>query len=197
VLSHVTHFLTVLLLYALSQRIFRSHSASGTATSTIAAALHIISPAGAFLSAPCSESLFSTLNFLAFYVYLNGRITGGSLGDVETVFAGFCFGCATVVRSNGILGGLLFLYDAVLQAFDILRAGISTNGVRKLLALGAGGLLVAVGAFLPQYEAYRRFCEDAVEHDRRPWCDSLFPSIYGWVQRHYWFVYVQKFWEVC
>jgi GPI mannosyltransferase 2 len=197
VLSHVTHFLTVLLLYALSQRISGSYKVSNTSTSIIAAALHIVSPAGAFLSAPYSESLFSTLNFLGFYLYLDGRIIGGSLGDVETIVAGFSFGCATLVRSNGILGGLPFLYDAVLHGLNLLSTGISTQGVRKLLALGAGGMLVAIGAILPQYEAYKRFCEDVVEPDRRPWCDSQFPSIYEWVQRHYWFVCVQKFREVC
>jgi phosphatidylinositol glycan class V len=196
VLSHVAHFFTVLLLYALTQRISRSNGASSSATSTIAAALHIISPAGAFLSAPCSESLFSTLSFLGFYLYLDGRIAGGSLGEVETILAGFSFGCATVVRSNGILGGLPILYDAVLQGLHLLRDGITKKGMRKLSALGAGGLLIAIGALLPQYEAYKRFCDDVVEHDRRPWCDSKFPSIYGWVQRHYWFVYEQTFCEL-
>ena len=184
----MTHFLTVLLLYALSQRISGSQGASSTATSTIAAALHIVSPAGVFLSAPYSESLFSTLNLLGFYLYLDGRITGGSLGEIETIVGGVSFGCATVVRSNGILGGLPFLYDAVLQGLHILRDGISTKEVRKLLALCTGGVLIAVGAFLPQYEAYQRFCVDVVEPDRRPWCDYTFPSIYEWVQKYYWFV---------
>jgi phosphatidylinositol glycan class V len=188
VLSHFTHFLTVLLLYALSQLISRSYRDSSTATSTIAAALHIISPAGAFLSAPYSEGLFSTLNFLGLYLYVDGHITGGGLGDFETVVAGVCFGCATLVRTNGILGGLPFLYDVVLQSLRLLRDGISTKRVRRLLALGAGGVLIALGALSPQYKAYKKFCDDAVGQDRRPWCDSQFPSIYGWVQWHYWFV---------
>jgi hypothetical protein len=197
VLSHVTHFLTVLLLYALSRRILKGAGASSRSTPTIAASLHIISPAGAFLSAPYSESLFSTLNFLGFYLYLGGRSSGGILGDFKAVLAGFCFGSASVVRSNGLLGGLLFVYDVVLQALDLLRSGVTINGTRKLIALGAGGLLVGTGAFLPQYEAYRRFCGGTPRHDRRPWCDALIPSIYGWVQRHYWFVHAQKSREVC
>ena len=187
-LSHVTHFLTVLLLYALSRRISGSHIASSKATSIIAAALHIISPAGAFLSAPYSESFFSTLNFLGFYLYLDGRITGGYQGDIETIVAGVSFGCASVIRSNGILGGLPFLYDAVLQALHLLRNGLSPEEVRKLLALCTGGMLVALGAILPQYEAYQRFCVDVIESDRRPWCEYTLPSIYGMVQQHYWFV---------
>jgi phosphatidylinositol glycan class V len=182
------HFLTVLLLYAISQFISQGERDSSTATSTIAAALHIISPAGAFLSAPYAESLFSALNFLGFYLYVDGRITSGGFGDFETVVAGVCFGCATIVRSNGILSGLPFLYDAVVQSLHILRDGISTKRVRRLFALGAGGLLVGLGALLPQYKAYRGFCESVVEQDRRPWCDSQFPSIYGWVQSYYWFV---------
>ena len=108
------------------------------------------------------------------------------MGDVETIVAGVSFGCATVVRGNGILGGLIFLYDAVLQGLHLLAHGVSTKEVRKLLALGVGGLLIALGAFLPQYEAYQRFCADVVEHDRRPWCNYAVPSIYGWVQKHYW-----------
>ena len=111
--------------------------------------------------------------------------------------AGVSFGCATVIRSNGILGGLLFLYDAILHGLHLLRDGVSTRGARKLLALAVGGMLIALGAFLPQYEAYRRFCSDVVERDRRPWCDYAFPSIYVWVQGHYWFVDSPILLELC
>jgi len=120
----------------------------------------------------------------------------GPLGEVETLVAGISIGCATVVRSNGILGGLLFLYDAVLQVVHLLRDGISTKGVRKLLALGVGGALVAFGAFLPQYEAYQGFCRADVQHERRPWCDHAIPSIFAFVQQHYWNTGLFRYWTL-
>ena len=166
----------------------RLHGQPDTVTSLLAAILHIISPAGAFLSAPCSESLFSCLNFLGFYLYICGRKSTSVQQNLETVLAGFVIGCATIVRSNGVLNGLPFLYDAALQLFDILRDGSSVKKVRDLSALISGGCLIAVGAAFPQYLAYREYCINTVGHERQPWCDFAVPSIYGWVQQHYWFV---------
>ncbi len=160
-----------------------------TATSLLAAVVHIVSPAGAFLSAPCSESLFSCLNFLGFYFYVDGRNSTSLNQNLETVLAGLVIGCATIVRSNGILSGLPFLYDAALQLFNLFRNGSSVRKIRRLSALVGGGCLIAVGAAFPQYLAYIEYCTNAVQRERRPWCDFTFPSIYGWVQQHYWFVH--------
>ena len=185
VLSHATHFLTIIMLYRLSQLLLRNQST----TSLLAAIIHIVSPAGAFLSAPYSESLFSCLNFLGFYLYVDTRNGTSLYQNLETVIAGLVFGCATIVRSNGIFSGLPFLYDAALQLVDLLRNGSSAKKVSALSALIGGGCLIAVGAACPQYLAYREYCTNPVQHERRPWCDFTFPSIYAWVQQHYWSVH--------
>ncbi|KAE8392109.1 hypothetical protein BDV23DRAFT_61094 [Aspergillus alliaceus] len=68
-LSHLTHYLSVLALYRLSINVFDHGNTSGKLTSFLSSSLHIICPAGAFLSAPYGESLFSFLNITGFYIY--------------------------------------------------------------------------------------------------------------------------------
>lgn len=81
----------------------------------ISAALHILSPAGLFLSAPYAESLFSLLSILghSFYVF-SCELPGTSRdyrNDARLLASGVFFGLATTVRSNGILAGLIFAFD--------------------------------------------------------------------------------------
>lgn len=187
-ISHASHFLTVVILYALSQRVLRSYGHQETATSVLAAILHIISPAGAFLSAPYSESLFSFFHFLGLYLYIGSRMHISKHADLDIVLAGLCIGCAAVVRSNGILSGLPFLYDAILQLLDILKHGASAKKLRKMSVVIIAGCLIAAGLALPQFLAYKEYCKGTIQHERRPWCNSTFPSIYGFVQKHYWCV---------
>ena len=67
------------------------------------------------------------------------------------------------------------------------------ESLATLLALGVGGCLVGVGSAVPQLLAYQRYCpapgsSGASILGRRPWCDEWVPSIYTFVQSHYWSV---------
>lgn len=188
VLSHVAHYLSVLSLYRLSINIFGHTTATQRLICFLSAALHIICPAGAFLSAPYGESIFSFLNISGFYLYTSSLIAEhngkSALRDLQVVTAAGLFAIATMVRSNGILSGFLFAYDAALLAWATLTQGFDFHKTRRLAIIIFGGCLVALGMIVPQILAYRTYCMS--QEDLRPWCSSALPSIYGWVQGHYW-----------
>ena len=187
-LSHLSHFLSVLSLYGLTKSIFGKDKGEVNSFYFLAAAFHIICPAGAFLAAPYGESVFSFLNFTGFYVYssaLRGDHGGYSLGrDLKFLVAGCIFAAATTVRSNGILSGVLFAYDALLALMNTALYGISFVVLRRLFFIVLGGTLIAVGFIGPQYMAYTRYCLSTPVP--RDWCRKTVPSIYTWVQSHYW-----------
>ncbi|EEH20926.2 hypothetical protein PABG_03157 [Paracoccidioides brasiliensis Pb03] len=186
-LSHVCHYLSVLSLYGLSKNVFDDGD-SRYVLSLLAAAFHIISPAGAFLSAPYGEPVFSFLNLTGIYTYVSAlrddRRGYMFARDVKFLTAGGLFAAVTTIRSNGILSGMLFAYDAVLGLINIFARGISLPQVRRMFFVVAGGSLILLGVVGPQYRAYTLFCQNSDE--RRSWCDNTIPSIYTFVQNHYW-----------
>ena len=190
-LSHLSHLSSVYILYFLTKRLY-ANSDSGKLVALCTALLHTLSPAGVFLSAPYTESLFSLLNITGFALYLQGmnRISGHAslFQRLQVVIAGLIFGFATTIRSNGLLSGLPFLYDAVARSWAIANHGFSKRRLYDLGALVLGGILVLTGLLIPQIFAYRAYCIDSVAGARQPWCTRALPSIYAWVQEHYWYV---------
>ncbi|PGH02062.1 proteasome activator subunit 4 [Blastomyces parvus] len=186
-LSHVCHYLSVLSLYGLSRNVFGSGD-GGRALPLLAAVLHIISPAGAFLSAPYGEPVFSLLNFTGYYAYvsaLHDDRRGYMLArDVKFLVAGGLFAVVTTIRSNGVLSGMLFAYDAVLGLANLVSSGISISQIHRMFFVILGGSLILLGVIGPQYRAFTVYCQHA--DARRSWCDNTIPSIYTFVQTHYW-----------
>lgn len=186
--SHIAHYLSVLVFYKLSINVFGKDTVTKQLICFLSAALHIISPAGAFLSAPYGEPLFSFLNLSGFYVYsssLVDRHNGRKIArDVKLMIAAVLFSVATSIRSNGILSGFLFAYDAALQLWRVLSQSVSLDYCAHLSAIIVGGCIVGAGMIIPQFVAYNTYCtSDAIS---RPWCQHIPPSIYSWVQNHYW-----------
>ena len=157
----------------------------------IAAGLHIISPAGLFLSAPYAESSFSFFNFTGFYFYAKSRIEH-SRGrarnrDALVVMSGLIFGIATTLRGNGLLSGALYCFEALRELGQILYFTDVRRKLRRLGFVVIGGSLMGMCAVLPQYLAFLDYCVEAVGIERRrPWCSHRIPSIFAWVQSHYW-----------
>ncbi|PBP25318.1 glycosyltransferase family 76 protein [Diplocarpon rosae] len=114
--------------------------------------------------------------------------------DLLVLFSGICFGIATSFRSNGILNGTLLLEEAFKALYD-LRNGLKLPRVRRLVATGLGGMSVGAGFGLPQYIAYGEYCggQDTVA---RPWCERTIPSIYAFVQDHYWDCGLFRYWKL-
>ncbi|KAJ5086555.1 hypothetical protein NUU61_007862 [Penicillium alfredii] len=198
VLSHVAHYLSVLALYRLSANIFGQATITQELFCFLSAGLHIVSPAGAFLSAPYGESIVSILNFSGYYLYSSSLIAerdGATRSrDARVLTAAALFAIATMVRSNGILSGFLFAYDACVLAWGTLTQGPSIHNTLRLVVIVLGGCIVASGMVIPQLLAYRTYCMP--DAGSRPWCGWTVPSIYGWVQERYWNVGFLKYWTI-
>lgn len=160
----------------------------------LTASLHIISPAGMFLCAPYAESIFSFLNFSGFYFY--ARSLERTVGSFDASWVGFMllsgafFGIATTFRGNGLFSGLVLVYDAISTTILMLRSCDFANNIRRLLVTLIAGLMMGCLSVIPQYVAYLEYCTGQnIETPGRPWCSNWVPSIYAWVQRHYWWGY--------
>ena len=177
--SHLCHLLSVLVLYALTNNVFGSRKIGDGAFSFVSAALHIICPAGAFLSAPYGESIFSFLNFAGIYVYssalLDDRRRNIIQRNAKLVAAGVLFATGTSPRSNGVLSGTLFAYDAILISFRVVTSGLTLNRLSHLISIVTGGSLIVLAVVWPQYLAYTLYCGSDVTP--RPWCGKMIPSI--------------------
>jgi phosphatidylinositol glycan class V len=185
-IAHTAHLLSVLTLFGLTRAIFPSSSTSGLALT--AGLLHILSPAGLFLSAPYAESSCAFLSFLGCLLFTKSRASSGTASfaqDILLVLSGVVFGAATTLRSNAILNGLLLLEEA-LRTLHALTHDLHVTKLRRLISAGLSGLCVGVGFMLPQYIAYVEYCTASGTQPRQ-WCDRPLPSIYIFVQDHYWY----------
>ena len=190
VVAHVSHLFSVLVLHDLGLVSLGGFPEPKRALiASLAACLHIISPAGMFLSAPYAESLFSLMTFLGFYCY--GRSMSRYVGEqklsqnIFLVSSGLCLGLATTIRANGLLNGLIFVYEAASCAYPLLAWKNSTLKIdgRNLCVVMFTGILMGSIAIFPQYLAYLEYCTPLA---KRPWCSKWIPSIYTWVQSEYW-----------
>jgi len=196
IISHVYHLIAVLLLFNLTFNLIPAKQGTKGRIAFTTACLHIVSPAGLFLSSPYGESTLALFNFMGMlcYVYAvqyrhKDRATAEAA--IWTIAAGASFGIATTARSNGLLSGTIFAWDAILAILRPSRNLSSAKGVINFAATIAAGLLVAVGFAAPQCVAYLEYCTGG---NTRPWCTKLPPSIYTWVQDHYWQVGLFKYW---
>jgi len=160
VLSHTSHILSMLVLYALIRRLASLSSVSVPIQRRLAflsASLHVLSPAGIFLSAPYAEASFALASFAGYYCYV-ASWTGNSshnrswslVTDVWTVAAGVCFAVATLFRSNGLFCGLIFAYDAFLWALNI-SSHVSLRWIVPLVAI-SGAVLAVVASQQLSYD---------------------------------------------
>lgn len=167
----------------------------------IASCLHILSPAGLFLSAPYAESTFAALNFWGMYCYLRSSKLSSTEydGAINAAFgmfaAGASFGAASAIRGNGILSGLVLAWDALVCLPSLPNIVQQHQWPRLIRFTGilSGGLILACVYSITQTSAYLEFCTDG---NSRPWCNSLYPSIYTWVQKNYWGVGFLKYWTL-
>ncbi|KAM4063145.1 mannosyltransferase (PIG-V) domain-containing protein [Hirsutella rhossiliensis] len=190
---HASHLVAVLALYRLTLVV-----CGDAKLAVVASALHVISPAGLFLSAPYAESPFAALSFVGSLLFALGikHKRDWAKRAAAIVGAGVAFGLATAFRSNGLSNGLLFAVGAL----KCLVVFVQKPSLSRLLALVApvvGGLCVAAGSVVPQALAWKRFCRDApASLEPRPWCSYRVPSIYTFVQSEYWNVGFLRYWTL-
>ncbi|KAI6902163.1 hypothetical protein KC318_g7597 [Hortaea werneckii] len=202
-LSHLSHFLAVIVLYHLIHSLIPSATLESKRQVAFAAAcLHVFSPAGLFLSAPYAESTFAALSFLGCYCYVKAienryhRFADAyQLDACWTVAAGLSFGLATTMRTNGLLNGIIFAWDVytILPRLPHILRTRDGEGITRLFATLTAGGLIAIGFTLPQIVAYTEYCTNG---NTRPWCTALPPSIYSFVQKEYWNVGLFRYWTL-
>lgn len=147
--SHAAHGASVVVLAAIVDALegLSTSKRSGRGA-FVAAALHILSPAGLFLSAPYAEALFALLSFVGHLCYTQAWRRPSEprdmSGNVWIVTAGAMFGLATAVRSNGLFFGLIFAYDAALHGgiFVATHPRLTTAMVCAVCATIAGAAML-------------------------------------------------------
>jgi phosphatidylinositol glycan class V len=135
--------------------------------------------------------MFSFLNFTGMFLYAHSRSTAegrgpSALEDVCKLGSGLFFAFAALMRSNGLLSGSILLYDVARYVPRVTSAQLSMFDIRRIIVSCLAGVLVALGFVGPQYVAYKEFCYQERDIETRPWCEKSLPSIYSWVQSHYW-----------
>ncbi|KAI0400255.1 GPI mannosyltransferase 2 [Xylaria palmicola] len=185
--ANLSHLLSALVLFKLGLAV-----SGNSQMAFIAAVLHVLSPAGLFLSAPYSESSYALLTFLGYLFFAKAIVSNRRTvaHDVSLVASGLWFGFAVNFRSNGTLNGILFAVELLRE----LSRPPTANSVRRRLALLVGGSAIAIGFVVPQVVAYRTYCYDVVDAELRPWCTRRLPSIYTFVQERYWNVGFLRYW---
>lgn len=190
--SHIFHFLSVLMLHQITLLVSPATFQSEVPLMAwLAAGLHIISPAGIFLSAPYAESAFSFLNFAGCLAYVKSVVNQAeskhAMANAAVSLSGIVFGLATTLRGNGLLSGLTLIYDAVTCLSSIFHGVETKSNLSRLLTVCISGTLMASIAIVPQYVAYEVYCRSGGSLEvARPWCSYWIPSIYAWVQKEYW-----------
>jgi phosphatidylinositol glycan class V len=188
-ISHVSHLLSVFMLYGLVHHLPIMNEPQRRKIAFVAASLHIFSSAGLFLSAPYGESLFSMLNFLGVLIHagISYELPLEKYGPsslVRLLLSGLCFGLATTVRSNGIFSGLLYFH----HVYMLFYSKINIRTIVTIAVIGWSASMILSGMLFPQYLAYQDFCVNPSAGELRPWCSRSLPSVYSWVQEHYWCV---------
>ncbi|PHH88908.1 hypothetical protein CDD83_6888 [Cordyceps sp. RAO-2017] len=193
VVAHASHLAAVLALYRLTAVV-----CGDARIAFISSALHILSPAGLFLSAPYAESPFAALSFVGCLLFALGikNKHRAATRAAAVIGAGVVFGLATAFRSNGLSSGLLFAVGA-LRCLVVFARSPTWSRLLALAAPVIGGLCVALGSVIPQALAWKRYCRDSpAELEVRPWCLRTVPSIYTFVQSEYWNVGFLRYWTL-
>lgn len=164
--SCLSHFLAALMLQKLTNAVFRDKRLADTA-----ALMYVLSPAGIFMVAGYTESTFALLSFTGLYLRQKSMYPA----------AGLVLGASCLLRGNGLLWGLPFLFDL----FGALKRVQWAKSAQIVL----GGSLVAFFFLYTQYLPWQQFCPQ-----RGEWCAKSLPSIYGYVQKRYWNVGFLNYW---
>jgi phosphatidylinositol glycan class V len=185
----MSHLLSVIVLYRLLTMTVGSRQ--NEQISFIGAVLHVLTPASLFLSAPYTEAMFSLLNFTGMLLYVQSKLKAQSRfssihEDACKMGSGIFFAAATLMRSNGLLSGLVLLYDVGKYLPRIVSMQLTVHDVRRIIVTCVAGCIVALGFVWPQYLAYTKFCTGDRSIDGPPWCQRTVPSIFTWVQSRYW-----------
>lgn len=168
ILSNTFHLLALIPLFYLTRRIFPLTPSLATVTCV----LHAFSPAGVFLLAGYTESLFLFLSFSGMALFHSGF----------RLLPAIVWALAGTVRSNALLWTGFFAWDAINTIIASNRqSSIRTAG--KVMYLSICALFTLGGFAWWQYSAWEQYCSSSTP---APWCSNPIPLIYSHVQSTYW-----------
>ena len=138
----------------------------------VAGIMYRYNPANVFVLALYTESLFALLTFRGVNCVLRGERVAGALW----------LAAAALVRSNGVLGVLVFV--------PLVLGGEVVKG-----ALLGGLVCVPSAAF--QLWTFAKYCGEQQVRNRPPYCDTgAVWSVYSSIQARYWGVGLLKYWRL-
>ncbi|PWY99352.1 mannosyltransferase [Testicularia cyperi] len=191
-LANLATLIAPLLLFDLTLKLTGKHRDCRFAY--ITALLSVLAPtAGTTLSSPTPEPFFSIFALLGMLALER------SSSFLGMQVASLWFALSTAFRANGIL--LLGLVGFKLLFGPNLRPRSMLQRIRYgALPMAISTVLIMAPFVLFQVWAYGRFCSSSGEADSetlpRPWCSSTIPSVYSFVQSHYWNVGLFRYWHL-
>lgn len=139
-------------------------------------------PASIFLSALYSESLY------AFGTFWGLRVLFDSAGQYnELLRSGLILSITCGARSTGFLNAIFF-FVFFLHFFRIrlIRSWNFSKALEMLFVIFLSIFLMVAPLLIYQYWSFLRYCQDPEMIKESPWCLSLVPDIYNYVQKKYW-----------
>ncbi|XP_078432455.1 transferases, transferring hexosyl groups [Wolffia australiana] len=144
-------------------------------------------PASVFYSAIYSESLYAACSMGGVEKLMNGS---DFAGVVMLAMSG-------LARSNGAVNAGFVCFRALLRAWDSVGLKKKKKVVARELAVGAAQAAVVLAPMVGfQAYGYASMCFGRPAEQRRPWCQSWLPRLYGYVQSHYWDVGFLRYFQV-
>lgn len=178
-LANVAALFSPVLLYRLTYSVTKDAELAYTA-----ALLSVFAPSAATtLAAPTPEAFFSFASLMGMLALERATWI---LTWTRLLSASMWFALATSFRSNGVL---LVGYIGFKLARDARSGAVVSAAVKLVVAMTV--CMAPSVAF--QAWAYSRFC---LASEPRPWCAQRVPSVYTFVQSHYWDVGWLRYWHL-
>ncbi|WVF70592.1 hypothetical protein IAT40_005384 [Kwoniella sp. CBS 6097] len=134
-------------------------------------------------SLPYTEPTYALFSFAGLYLLIAKK---------QRLLAGLCFAVATGLRATGILN-VLVLAGVVILGEEKLSTMTLSKLIKRLLTRSWRAIVPCISTVAPfvlfQWYAYESFCSPSARSlgaEKRPWCESRLPFIYGFVQAEYW-----------
>ncbi|KAK3030113.1 hypothetical protein RJ639_038862 [Escallonia herrerae] len=148
-----------------------------------ASILFCFNPASVFYTSIYTESLFALLSIGGVYHLMLGA------NNIATVFLAL----SGSARSNGVLNAGYICFQTMHSAYDAI---ILKKNAHSALQVLIGGAFRCVCIFVPfiafQVYGYRNMCLGRSPDEIRPWCRARLPSLYNYIQSHYWYLIIHS-----
>lgn len=177
----------IFFLYSLTLNLSNSISYS-----TLVSLLHAFSPSPSTQVVPYTEPFYALFSFAAIYL----QTQHAKESYMRKISSAILMALATSFRPIGIIQALQWLPDWCHQLEKLVLKSPSKRTITLPAFLAHSfqtlilGLITCSPFLYHQWTGYQHFCLKPLQSGDllsvRPWCSDRIPSIYGFVQSHYW-----------